>query len=645
MPSIYHLLPEGATRLLTLHPLQPDGRIRCSFGVYNVNDAATTPSYVALSYVWGPETPTFEIIVDNEVMTIRENLYAFLLQCISDSLLWIDALCINQQDNRERNQQVQLMGNIYKRAQMVWAWLGPARDPKLRSSLIRLRENSSEYFDIIERSRKDQCGPYLFDELETLSRCDYWERAWVVQEFLLAKQVVLVYGDVQIDAELIGSLIYYQERNSKLLARKRRYEIEGRTRDLFDPGSDSDSDIFGSSLANHGSLMHSMCTQRDNYLPQADVSEEPAIIWLLRNNYRRMCREPRDIIYCLLSLAFPDHDGQKYGINVDYDEDIAAVFCSVMDGVTLESDAIFAYATVLKRILRLDVELPIQIRSIGNREEKYIKVRGFIDGEVVEVLSLDDQIAEDERSRVNLDNMSPSVVAWLKEYDSPFSSKRKDMFEWEEEWLIASKYQDDHLVDNSTQQKVTFISPGDNDRNLEDMSLLHQLSTLENLQLKRLDEISRLIPAFNLRSFSPDQHNPNPPNVIDVDPPRTALVIMRFRTKVSSKQEEYNIETHYFKADYVLGLSRGNVSVGDKIFKFPYSLPGVALSLYNQPGRQLTGVMAYGCDGKHFGGSHPVGDRDEFPSYGEMASVYRPDYLYGKISVKMKAEEILQLTS
>jgi hypothetical protein len=45
-----------------------------------------------------------------------------------DRKLWIDALCINQEDIAERNVQVQRMGNIYQTAKGVLIWLGEASD-------------------------------------------------------------------------------------------------------------------------------------------------------------------------------------------------------------------------------------------------------------------------------------------------------------------------------------------------------------------------------------------------------------------------------------------------------------------------------------------------------------------------------------
>jgi hypothetical protein len=46
----------------------------------------------------------------------------------TDRALWMDALCINQEDVIERNQQVYLMGSIYSQAREVLVWLGPEKD-------------------------------------------------------------------------------------------------------------------------------------------------------------------------------------------------------------------------------------------------------------------------------------------------------------------------------------------------------------------------------------------------------------------------------------------------------------------------------------------------------------------------------------
>lgn len=58
--------------------------------------------------------------------------------------------------------------------------------------------------------------------------------------------------------------------------------------------------------------------------------------------------------FSLLSLVSElDPESQKYRINVDYDEDITSLFCSVMNSVALREDAIFAYAKALKNVLSI----------------------------------------------------------------------------------------------------------------------------------------------------------------------------------------------------------------------------------------------------------------------------------------------------
>ena len=64
---------------------------------------------------------------ETEKIAIRPNLHRALQrirlqsQCVR---LWVDQICINQVDGEERNLQVQQMGDIFRKAQNVWIWLG-----------------------------------------------------------------------------------------------------------------------------------------------------------------------------------------------------------------------------------------------------------------------------------------------------------------------------------------------------------------------------------------------------------------------------------------------------------------------------------------------------------------------------------------
>jgi hypothetical protein len=88
--------------------------------------------YTCLSYVWGPTGSGLPTEVNEQIFMARRNLDNFLKaahemqQSTGTNLawLWIDALCIDQSNPRERNHQVQQMATIYSSASNIIAWLG-----------------------------------------------------------------------------------------------------------------------------------------------------------------------------------------------------------------------------------------------------------------------------------------------------------------------------------------------------------------------------------------------------------------------------------------------------------------------------------------------------------------------------------------
>lgn len=164
-------------RVLTLFPSSnEDDEIVCTLKEHDFDE--TIPKFTALSYTWGSPKNPKSIRLNGYRATIRSSLHAALTHIRHaeiEKVLWIDALCINQQDVKERNQQVPLMRDIYMVAEDVLAWLGPAApgiDP----------ENGRElYEDIISRP--------------------YWGRVWIIQEFVLGKKVVFQCGHTLYDWE------------------------------------------------------------------------------------------------------------------------------------------------------------------------------------------------------------------------------------------------------------------------------------------------------------------------------------------------------------------------------------------------------------------------------------------------------------
>ncbi|TGO44573.1 hypothetical protein BOTNAR_0792g00040 [Botryotinia narcissicola] len=89
----------------------------------------TNVKYEALSYAWGDLPANKTIKLDKTDYYVRDNLFAALEAIRLRSrrrYLWVDAVCINQEDFDERNAQVALMSQIYAKADEVIVWLGKA---------------------------------------------------------------------------------------------------------------------------------------------------------------------------------------------------------------------------------------------------------------------------------------------------------------------------------------------------------------------------------------------------------------------------------------------------------------------------------------------------------------------------------------
>ncbi|KAK0724642.1 heterokaryon incompatibility, partial [Lasiosphaeris hirsuta] len=160
--------------------------------------------FSALSYRWGDETPVFEISLNGCAVLVRENLRDFLLHARKAGWtknLWIDAVCINQNDVEEKNQQIGLMGAVYSLASSVLVWLG-----NLDTAETTALEEMRDLGQAVDYSKKtaelwekrwfpsdfngynpwiDRLSPAGRRGFDQLIANPYWTRKWIVQEILL----------------------------------------------------------------------------------------------------------------------------------------------------------------------------------------------------------------------------------------------------------------------------------------------------------------------------------------------------------------------------------------------------------------------------------------------------------------------------
>lgn len=165
------------------------------------------PPFEALSYVWGdPNQPHELYLADGSgSIPLTESLHQAIrhLPChLETSYIWIDQLCINQQDTTERGHQVSLMGEIFGAAQRVLAWLGPETERILPfSEILEYRENNTEesqekFLQAVESLNDDPKSDLSTRRLLGMQQFfgPWFMRVWILQESALASKILLFVG-------------------------------------------------------------------------------------------------------------------------------------------------------------------------------------------------------------------------------------------------------------------------------------------------------------------------------------------------------------------------------------------------------------------------------------------------------------------
>lgn len=216
-------------RLLMLHPTLGGIHLKGSLVHASLHSA---PRYEAISYCWGDATPKHSITIDDQQLPLTESAFQVLRNRSSfwlPRLIWIDSLCINQQDDDEKASQVQLMGRIYSQAYFVsvvlvetlpktkgvksWPGDGQGVLPLLRRfyhallATEMLDKLAGTGADLPSNARavtarltpKSPTETAQWVALRDLFNNPWFGRVWVVQEAVLARRVRVLYNDFEID--------------------------------------------------------------------------------------------------------------------------------------------------------------------------------------------------------------------------------------------------------------------------------------------------------------------------------------------------------------------------------------------------------------------------------------------------------------
>lgn len=252
--------------------------------------------YDTLSYTWGDQDPTehIKIIHANQQyrIRIRPNLYQALLHLRShreDRYLWVDAICIHQDDEREKSSQVRMMSQIFNNSSCVCVWIGPEKDDSRRAiDFIKSRlvhEDADQILENVEYRHE-------WLALSKLMRRPWFSRRWIIQEIALARTATLHCGSDWLPWEVFAEAV--------MLFTWGQTKVYSTLRTAGDCSASSLGDLRESAAAR-------LIQAQDNIFRK---SKDGQLLEKLMSLEDLLCRfsasealNPRDSIYALLSIA------------------------------------------------------------------------------------------------------------------------------------------------------------------------------------------------------------------------------------------------------------------------------------------------------------------------------------------------------
>ncbi|MCJ1352607.1 MAG: hypothetical protein MMC33_002591 [Icmadophila ericetorum] len=338
-----------------------DSIVDCSLKVVDFNDEQLL--YRALSYTWGSGIMK-TIRVNSNVIEVTENLAEVLCYIQQDHhpvTLWVDAVCINQDDNAEKTEQVQKMRSIYERAAEVVVWVGPAADDsdvlmdafdylgkpaedagllKLRGTdLIKLRkvngesELSPELLAIKKASEElsDRVGlNFPFKAYKHFAARSYWKRVWIVQEISVARKVLILCGNKRLSFARFTAAIIFNGQNRVRLWKKATSSERAKMQVMMEEHDSAHNSVIG---------IRRRC-QNETGTPETLVG------LLVRLNFghsypsKDRATDVRDLIYGLMGMASDNDQLRKLGIQPDYHKSIIEAYTEITRGLIKNGDVL-----------------------------------------------------------------------------------------------------------------------------------------------------------------------------------------------------------------------------------------------------------------------------------------------------------------
>ncbi|CAM1508623.1 Fc.00g054710.m01.CDS01 [Cosmosporella sp. VM-42] len=309
-------------RLLFLKPSEdPNAFIVVELRRFHIEELAQNHKdyqFTALSYNWGDGGETETVLVDmqadtapaptvkdlTEVITtfkkrmrplhVKPNLYAFLRQFRQrdkEVALWVDRVCINQQSNEEKQDQVSRMNMIYSTASNVSIWLGPP-DEDMKTdramdfiSLILQDDSEGKFTDKYATN---------WSELLYLMRRRWFSRRWIIQELALARNAEVRCGSKRRNwrdfSDAVSIFALHFDKILKII--KRRPDLKKSLEGI------KDMKPFGARI-----LVDVLSNTFQRHADGTIFSPRQGLESLISSLSTFETSDPRDTVYTLLNLA------------------------------------------------------------------------------------------------------------------------------------------------------------------------------------------------------------------------------------------------------------------------------------------------------------------------------------------------------
>ena len=324
--------------------------MRYTLKTLSLNDP---PTYKALSYVWGDINSKESLVLNGATCLITKNLDIALRHLQhedSPEPLWVDSLCINQEDNDEKSEQVQRMKSIYESASEVIVWLGPSANNSdlVMDFLAELGKQACELglpeqipqggiswpespaderLQALRRTFNQfmkRAGPMtLIDAYSAFVQRDWWKRVWVAQELAVAKKPIFLLGNKTMAFDHLNAAVDFWSFQA--------WESVQSTFFRTTFAEMANDKVFYKLARVAGLAATSMLSYR--YFYENRTSDKRTLYNLLikantagGSDFRLRASNERDYIYGLLGLL---EDVQKLGIVVDYGKEWPLVYIEV----------------------------------------------------------------------------------------------------------------------------------------------------------------------------------------------------------------------------------------------------------------------------------------------------------------------------